>query len=165
MKLKLVTYSPGKDDSLGILFIDDVAHSFTLEDEERVIKVPGETRIPRGTYEIILRTHGGYHERYLRRFGSEFHKGMLELKDVPNFTDILIHILNDESETDGCIGVGDGVFINRRKKGSLRDSTTAYEDLYKKVVDELLSGNRVFIELTDNLTNLIKERKWENQGL
>ncbi len=165
MKLTLVTYSPGKDDSLGILFIDDVAHSFTLEDEERVIKVPGETRIPRGTYEIILRTHGGYHERYLKRFGPEFHKGMLELKDVPNFTDILIHILNNEKETDGCIGVGFGTFINHKHPGNLSYSEAAYKDLYKKVVDELLSGNRVFIELTDNITNLIKERRWENQGL
>lgn len=165
MKLKLVTYSSGKDDSLGILFIDDQAHSFTLEDEERLIKVPGETRIPRDTYEIILRTHGGFHERYLKRFGPEFHKGMLELKDVPNFTDILIHILNDEKETDGCIGVGDGVLINRNRNGKLYYSAAAYKDLYKKVVAELLSGNKVFIELTDNLTNLIKEPRWENQGL
>ncbi|MEQ8577567.1 MAG: DUF5675 family protein [Balneola sp.] len=165
MKLTLVTYSPGKDDSLGIMFIDDQAHSFTLEDEERLIKVPGETRIPRDTYEIKLRTYGGFHERYLERFGPEFHKGMLELIDVPGFTDILIHILNDEKETDGCIGVGDGAFINRRKKGSLRDSTSAYKDLYQQVANELLDGNRVFIELTDNLTNLIKEPRWENQGL
>ncbi len=155
MKLTLVTYSPGKDDSLGLMFIDGQAHSFTLEDEAREVKVPGETRVPRDTYEITLRTYGGFHERYLKRFGADFHKGMLELKDVPGFTDILIHILNDEKETDGCIGVGDGALINRSQKGKLYYSASAYKDLYKKVVAELLTGRRVFIELTDNLIDFL----------
>ena len=159
MKLTLVTYSPGPDDSLGILFLNGKAHSYTLEDEEREVKVPGETRIPRGTYEIVLRRYGRWHEELEQELGVHFHKGMLELKDVPGFTDILIHPLNDEKETDGCIGVGDGSLINRDTKGKLNYSRQAYKNLYQQVANALLSGERVFIELTDDISKYLPDEE------
>ena len=37
--------------------------AYTLEDEQRDVKVYGETRIPAGTYKLKLRTVGGFHTR------------------------------------------------------------------------------------------------------
>ena len=72
MKLEVIRYSSQKD-SLGMLF--DVTKGrkflcFTLEDEARRTKVKGETRIPAGTYKLKLRKEGGYHGRYVKKYGS-----------------------------------------------------------------------------------------------
>ena len=37
-------------------------------------KVYGETRIPAGTYKLKLRTEGGYHQKYSKRF-PDIHRG------------------------------------------------------------------------------------------
>ena len=59
MNLEVLRISSQKDSTSGILF--DVVNGkrnflcYTLEDEQRDVKVWGETRIPAGTYEIKLR--------------------------------------------------------------------------------------------------------------
>ena len=73
MKLEVIRYSSQKDSTLGMLF--DVTKGrkflcFTLEDEKRRTKVKGETRIPAGTYKLKLRKEGGYHGRYVKKYGS-----------------------------------------------------------------------------------------------
>ena len=72
INLMLERYAYGDDSTLGKLWhVTDTGRDlqcFTLEDEERDEKVPGETAIPIGTYEIKLRTEGGMHEKYLRKF-------------------------------------------------------------------------------------------------
>ena len=82
---------------------------FSLEDQWQPSgrKIPGETRIPAGIYPLRVRAHGGFHTRYAERFGPA-HRGMLEICDVPNFTDILIHCGNTNADTAGCLLVGMG---------------------------------------------------------
>jgi len=145
MKLKLERYYSTQDFTIGRLFIDDQFECYVLEDEFRTVKVMHETRISAGTYEIKLRTFGGHHERYTKKF--DFHKGMLWLQDVPNFKDILIHIGNTDEDTSGCLLVGKSADLI---KGWVSQSTQAYIDMYKKVVPELIKGNKVTIEVTDN---------------
>ena len=81
MKLEVMRFSSQKDDTLGLLF--DVTDGrkfmcYTLEDEHRDVKVMHETRVPAGTYNLRLKTWGGFHDRYSNRF-SEIHKGMIVL--------------------------------------------------------------------------------------
>lgn len=151
MTLYLVRFSGGDDDTLGILFVNGKAFCFTLEDEWRAEKVAGETRIPEGTYDIELRQHGGFHQRYQKRFGQKFHKGMLEIKHVPNFTNILIHCGNHDEHTAGCILVGDNADINRETNGYLGKSTEAYLALYEEVIKAIQAGEDVKIVVTSNL--------------
>jgi len=80
--------------TIGVMKIDGVFEAFTLEDTYHAIKVPGETRIPAGKYDIKLRTEGGLHNKYKAKFGS-MHKGMLWLQNVPGFEWVYIHIGND----------------------------------------------------------------------
>ena len=145
--LSLKRYAFGEDSTLGLLFVKGQFECFTLEDEIREEKEYGETAIWEGTYEVGLNTTGGMNADYAERFGEDFHKGMLEIKDIPEFTHVYFHILNTESQTYGCPGVGDSVLSNKNGKGYLGNSETAYKRFYPKVRDELLNGERVLLHV------------------
>jgi len=152
MELEVLRFSSQKDSTLGIL--SDITNDrkfmcFTLEDEYRTLKVKGETRIPAGRYEIKLRTEGGFHERYLEKFGMAFHKGMLWIQNVPNFEYVLIHIGNKEDDTAGCLLVGNTSQQNITEDGFIGGSTSAYKRIYPTIVEELLNGKKVFITYKD----------------
>ena len=150
MKLNVIRHQFGKDATNGLLFIDGVFECYTLEDEVREVKVMHETCIPEGEYEIKLRAEGGFHSRYLKRYGADWHKGMLWLQDVPNFTWILIHTLNDSTQTSGCLGVGSSQQdLDLDSKGKILQSRDAYQRMYPKVRDALLNGDKVTIEYSN----------------
>jgi hypothetical protein len=131
--------------TIGTLFHNNVFQCFILEDEHRLVKKRGETRIPAGIYNIGVRTEGGFHERYRRRF--PWHKGMLHILDVPNFTNILIHPGNDESDTEGCLLPGLSADV-RPNNYFVGHSVTAYKALYQNVIEDALAG-RLQIEIAD----------------
>lgn len=120
-----------------------------LEDGFNDPKIAGETRIPEGIYEIKLRDFGGFHSRYSEAvWVKDIHKGMLEISDVPGFTDVLIHTGNTKNDTRGCLLLGrsyfkkeDGFFLSQSRK--------AYLDVYPKIVDRLINEEEVLIELID----------------
>lgn len=116
---------------------------YVLEDQFNEPKVPGETRIPPGRYQIKLRTEGGMHERYGNRF--DFHKGMIWLQDVPDFTFIYIHVGNKDDDSEGCLLVGDGQISNVVERGQVTSSVVAYTRLYKTIVDALDAEEQVWI--------------------
>lgn len=153
-KYLMFRFSSEVESTLGMIMAgsdesDKLFRCFTIEDEARQVKVPGETRIPAGTYEIKLRQAGGMHQRYLDRF--PFHQGMLWLQDVPGFEWIYIHPGNNDTHTEGCILVGDGAMSNipRVSRGSVSYSVNAYKALYLEVIHLFNQGKRVFIEIRD----------------
>lgn len=153
MEVKIFRFSAGNESTNGLLFIDDWFICYTLEDEKRYKKLKGETRIPEGTYELMLRNYGSHYERYTKRF--PWHKGMIQVKNVPGFTDILFHIGNTDADTAGCILVGNQQTENLDKRGNVTDSTDAYIKLYKIIGTELLNGEKVMLKIYDE--NWIKE--------
>jgi hypothetical protein len=159
MKLDVIRHQFGSDATNGMLFIDGVFECYTLEDEYRDVKVMHETCIPEGEYEIKFRTVGGFHTRYLSRYGADWHKGMLWLQDVPEFEYILIHTLNDSTQTSGCLGVGSvQQDLDLDAKGLISQSTDAYKRLYPKIRDALLNEEKVTIKyskinLGENISN------------
>ena len=142
MDILVDRYSSKSDYTDGLLFIDCEFECYTLEDEYRAVKEKGETRIPDGRYKVELRTVGGFHNRYLKKYGGDFHKGMLWVKDVPNFEYILIHIGNDDNDTAGCLLVGTTA---DKDKGFIGASGNAYKDMYPKVSNAILNGEDVYI--------------------
>lgn len=142
MELKVLRYNSESDYTDGLLFINGKFECYTLEDEFRTEKKWGETRIPDGKYEITLRTTGGFHGRYEKKFGS-LHKGMLWVRDVPGFEYILIHIGNDDDDTAGCLLVGSTADAN---KGFIGNSTGAYKAMYKKVIAAIMSNEKITIK-------------------
>lgn len=151
MRLELIRYSSQADDTLGLLFAMEGERRtflcYTLEDEHRTRKVYGETRIPAGDYRLQLRKEGGHHERYKAKY--QFHRGMLELQDVPNFKYILIHTGNKDDHTAGCILVGDTAQQNVTEEGFIGHSVSAYSRIYPAIAQKILDNHKVVLRIVD----------------
>ena len=152
MKLEVLRISSESDSSSGLVF--DVTNGrkflcYSLEDEYRDEKVMHETRVPAGTYNIKLRTVGGFNARYEKTYGF-FHKGMLHVQDVPGFEYILIHTGNTDEHTSGCLIVGDSQENNQlMKNGFIGKSVQAYKRIYTPIAEALENGEEVTITYVD----------------
>ena len=142
MKIKVIELFSTNEETISAVFIDNKYICYSLEDEQRDKKVHGETRIDAGIYTVTLRTEGGHHNRYLKKFGANFHRGMLHVREVPNFKWILIHIGNDDDDTDGCLLVG----LDHNNKDFISSSTSDYKIFYPIVAKALVNGENVTIE-------------------
>ena len=96
IKIKLVEET--RDSTVSMLIVNGRHFGYVLEDGYRKVKEYGHTRIRGGKRKVIRRKHGGFYEKYKRKFGPLLgpYKGqyILEIEDVPEFTDILLHIGN-----------------------------------------------------------------------
>ena len=113
--------------TIGKLYVDGVYFCDTLENPVRPegIKIPNETAIPYGTYEVIV------------NFSPKFKRILPRLLNVPMFDGILIHRGNSVKDTSGCILVGEN-----KVKGMVLNSTP-----YEEKLVELLK-NKKDIEIT-----------------
>lgn len=141
MRIEVLRYNDTGNETLGLLMINGKFRGHTLEDEERTVKVYGETRIPEGTYKIGLRKEGGFHIRYLNKFPN-MHKGMLEVLDVPGFRYILIHIGNTDDDTAGCLLVARSLGANN---DSIVKSKDKYVEIYPEIARAIINGEPVTI--------------------
>lgn len=82
--------------TIGTLSIDNVQFCYTLEDVVRApgVKIPGETAIPEGTYQLSL------------RWSNKHGCNVPHVEDVPNFAEIEVHWGNKAVDTEGCLLVG-----------------------------------------------------------
>jgi len=117
--------------TIGELLVDGEFECYTLEDELRSIKVPGETAIPGGTYKIVI--------NHSNRFGRK----LPLLENVPNFEGIRIHIGNWPKDTAGCILVG-----KERGKDFIGKSGDAFKALFDKI-QAAIADEEVFIKITE----------------
>lgn len=150
MKLKSQRVNDNGESTFGLFYIDGSFSGFTLEDEFRTQKKYGETRIPEGIYKVELRTEGGFHERYSKKF-PDFHIGMLHILGIPGFKLVLIHIGNRDDDTAGCLLLGDSINNNSIGNGFTGRSTQCYKRIYPIIAKELAKGNEVTIEIKDEL--------------
>ena len=147
MDIDVIRFNSKESFTDGLMYINGEFQVYTLEDEQRSVKVFGETRIPNGRYNVALRNIGVFDSKYLKKYGADFHKGMLWVKDVPNFEYILIHVGNDDGDTAGCLLTG--MSNNADEKGFIGGSTEAYKKIYPPIRDAILSGEEVFITYKD----------------
>lgn len=119
------------DATFGVMSLNGRFVCHTIEDRHREEKVWGETRIPAGTYRVTLRDFGGFHERYSKKF-PDMHQGMLWVRNVPGFEDILIHIGNTAKDSAGCILVGQAppAFLMAYR---VDRSTDTYKSIYPEL--------------------------------
>lgn len=101
---------------IGELLVDGVFECFTLEDVERLVKIKGETAIPKGTYKVIINK------------SNRFKRLLPLLLNVPNFEGVRIHSGNTNHNTEGCILVG-----QTRSKDYIGQSRKAFDKLFKKM--------------------------------
>jgi hypothetical protein len=144
-RITVVRINDNGQNTLSKIFIDDNFECFGLEDTFRPKKVYGQTRIPKGLYDLTLRTVGGKHSQYTNHRNAtirSIHKGMLWVRNVPGFEYILIHIGNYARDTHGCLLVGkDWVYNQQRRERMITNSTDAYINFYNKVYEDTSNGN------------------------
>lgn len=130
MKLKLNRIFKGKDYTIGHLYIDGEYFCDTLEDRVRDLlkegKIPAETAIPAGTYNVTVTS------------SPRFKRMLPRLVNVPQFEGILIHRGNTAKDSSGCILVGEN-----KRKGMVINSTY-YEE---RLVERLQGQSNIIIEV------------------
>lgn len=116
---------------------------FGLEDQLLNMKFPGQTAIFEGTYKLGMRQYGKFYSKYTQAYPWH-NKGMIEILDVPQFTDILIHPGNTADDTAGCLLTAQK--LEHKPKGSTMqvigyNSIDAYRSLYTKISNEVAANN------------------------
>ena len=131
--LKRTTFT--EHSTVGELWRDGIRLCYTLEDFDRdmtsewrlymilSVKKPGETAIPRGTYDLLVTD------------SVRFKKPMPLIAGVPGFEGIRIHPGNTDHDTEGCILVGESAghdFISQ--------SRIAFDKLFPLIQSDVDAG-------------------------
>lgn len=138
------------NDTLSSIHLPGGEKLYALENGHREVKVPKETRIPAGIYEVLFRHEGGFYERYSKIFNGSH--PMLWLQNVPDFEWVYFHIGNYNRDTDGCILIGNGYQINETQVKTsvmVTGSKEGYIQFYKIVSEKLKQGVRVYANIID----------------
>src|SRR5690606_10986940 len=101
MRTKILRVAEGKQSTLSQLYIDHVFQCYLLEDKNRSIKIPKQTAILTGNYNLMQNTWGGMNAEYRQKL-PKLYKGMIEINGLPNFSFLYIHIGNTYKQTAGC---------------------------------------------------------------
>lgn len=146
----LKRFSSEKDSTLGIFgrYLSATQFKFLcfiVEDEQRTVKVAGETRIPAGKYELKLRKWGKWYDK----FKADFPEGVFEIVGVPNFTDVLIHTGNTDDDSEGCLIVGNSATQNIVGQGAVAESVVAYKRIYPELLAELKKSGKIYVMIFD----------------
>jgi hypothetical protein len=96
MELRLKRSFKADGATIGLLYADgtdgnSILRVFTLEDPERLVKIKGETAIPRGRYRLI------------KTWSPRFNRKMWLLENVPGYEGIRFHAGTRQEHTEGCI--------------------------------------------------------------
>lgn len=136
MKLKVERRFLSSEYTIGRLEVDGIYFCDTLEDRVRDLsqekKVPGETAIPAGKYQVIV------------NISPRFKRKLPRLLDVPGFEGVLIHRGNTPQDTAGCILVGEN-----KIKGKVINSTPYEIKLTAMIEREQSAGESIVIEIVD----------------
>jgi hypothetical protein len=133
MLIEIKRYEKSSDDkaTIGNLFIDASWECFSLEDKVREVmaqpvetwKIPGVTAIPSGIFPVVI------------DFSAKFQRMMLHILNVPDFTGVRIHSGNRDTDTEGCVLVGQ---VHPAHMDFIGSSRLALDALTRKI--ELVLG-------------------------
>ncbi len=135
-----------QDVTISRVYVNDCFICHGLEDEYRSRKIPGETRIPSGCYDLGIRKEGGFHNRYSGMF-QNIHQGMIEILSVPDFRYVLIHVGNFDRDTAGCLLLGRADF----KSWAVWQSKATYLRFYKMVISAVRNREATILFLDNDL--------------
>lgn len=113
------------------------------------MKLKGETRIPKGLYELRIRREDTPLTVKHRKDYGDWFKYHIEVTGVKDFTGIYIHAGNNDSHTDGCLLLADTIGNNQIEDGQTSRSIQAVKRFYLKVYPLLERGQRTYINIQD----------------
>jgi hypothetical protein len=142
--IKLLRIAEGTNTTLGQLYLDELFICYILEDKVRTEKIPGETAIPAGTYQLGLNKTAGMNAKYKSRY-PHMHQGMVEIRGIPNFTLVFFHIGNYHTDTRGCLLTGSYYQLIKDDYRVLH-SADAYKKVYPLLVHAAEKGRSLIVE-------------------
>lgn len=116
--------------TIGILYINNSAYCFTLEDPVRDTKVMHDTAIPAGVYSVTIDKS--------QRFGRD----MPHLLGVHGFEGIRIHAGNTTADTSGCPLLG---LAADMQAGTISKSVAAFDPFFALLRAAVGAKESVFI--------------------
>lgn len=149
--LRVERQAPGVSCTLGRLLLAGAPFCNTLEDLVREVpgvpveqwKIPGETAIPAGEYEILLTVSERAMRGHLWTPAPDF--VLPELIGVPGFAGVRIHAGNTALNVEGCIAVGTAVPAGE----SLVNSRAALIELMSQLRAADVAGTPMRIEVVN----------------
>lgn len=132
MHLRVIREPSTTAATLGILLIDGVFACWTLEDVVRAVKIPGETAIPAGRYDVRL------------SLSQRFQKVLPELLAVPGYSGIRVHAGNGVGDTQGCVLVG-----RKRTTNGVLESKLALMEVMEYLRRATTAGDLITISIED----------------
>lgn len=149
MEIEVIRTYFNQNYTKGIMLVDDKFFGYTLEPQ---IKGNDEIRYLNRCIDT-----GKYVAKY--EYSPKFKQNLIELKNVPNHTEIKIHSGNFRSDTRGCILVG-----LRSDVGCVLDSKIAVEMLNTMAKNAKNSNVKIEIEVRGYLFSdySVDFDKWQN---
>ena len=142
---KIIRVAEGKHSTLSHLYIGGLFCCYLLEDKVRDHKVAGQTAIPPGNYGLSLNLGAGKNGTYAKRY-PEFHEGMMEIVEIPNYRLVFIHTGNNHAHTRGCPLTG-LYWVSINGDYEVRGSVVAYKEAYPQLLAQIKAGNdRIIVE-------------------
>ena len=132
MHLRIIREPSTAAATLGILLIDGVFTCWTLEDVVRPVKIPGETAIPAGRYDVRL------------SLSQRFQKVLPELLAVQGYSGIRVHAGNGAGDTQGCVLVG-----RKRTTNGVLESKLALMEVMEHLRRATTAGDPITISIED----------------
>ena len=139
--------------TIGRLFVDGELFCNTLEDTDRGLdqrqpltiiknrKIPNQTAIPTGKYEITLNVISPRFSKY--EYYMDVCDGKLpRLLNVPGYDGILLHVGTTAENSSGCILVG-----YNKIKGKLTEGKMVFAKLYDLMKEAKDKGEKITIEI------------------
>jgi hypothetical protein len=116
--------------TMGRLYVDGNLQCFTLEDVVRPVKIPGETAIPAGTYQVTI------------DWSMRFKTFLPRICQVPDFVGVRIHPGNTAADTEGCILVG-----KYHDNNVITHSRDAFLELFPKMKEAFEHGQTITLTI------------------
>ncbi|KKO92442.1 hypothetical protein AAW12_04895 [Sphingobacterium sp. Ag1] len=136
--IKVLRTKQGKHSTLSEIYVNNQLICYGLENIPRPVKIRGETAIPAGHYTLGFNREGAMNGRYYDDY-PKMHRGMLEIRDIHNFSYVYFHKGSSYKETAGCVLVGNQCVL---EDGDYRllASGVAYKKFYQLVAELMLHG-------------------------
>ena len=150
MEIHVKRVRQGKNSTLSELSIGGEFVCYVLEDSVRDKKIKGSTAIPAGRYKLAFNRYGAMNGRY-KRWYPKFHKGMIELTGIPNFSYVYIHKGNTHANTAGCLLIGNTMRYDKNFGDyEVHQSEKAYKKVYKRL-SAMMEKGEVYLIISDVL--------------
>ena len=115
-----------------------------VRDLSKEVKVPNQTAIPYGTYEITLDVQSNKYSNFEKYPWAKAYNGYIpRLTNVPLFLGVLIHPGNDEQDTSGCLLCGENKVV-----GKVINSTKTFHRLmHEHLIPAKQRGEKIYITI------------------